>query len=1277
MGINRDSCNVRFHANGPAIPDYLLQKRDEGRCVFLCGAGVSIPAGMPTFVGLAQYVIDKLDPDEDDNIMRDFLPWKVGGDGAKTPLDQLFNSLYQEYGRGEINSIVCERLGLENNANPSRMHQLIRRISADLDRNPQVVTTNFDRLFENGFDAQAKDRVAPNLPVLEHGDSISGITYLHGRIEQPDSYVLGSADFGRAYLAEAWATNFIRQLIKHHTVVLVGYSAEDPPVKYLLQGLSQNGGIDQHNLYAFDRGRHEDIEAKWRDRGVTPIAYQGEDGDHSALWTTFEAWAERADDPRAWRGNIIDLARQGPRSLEAYQRGQVAHVVRTTAGARAFSDADPKITPEWLCVFDVHCRTAKSVRGYGENAETFDPFESYCLDDDPIRLSDNHSNYRQERLHDHLLGWRLGDNSPDNIHNLGAFPTANRMPLPSRLSALSNWISENLDSPLTAWWAFRQWHLHSKLLWFIRYRLRRQTDLSSDARRMWNILVEMQTTGSVEQHDIIWPELMRRVRVEGWSNSVMRDLQNFLSPKFFCNPLVGVNAAKPPFGAWADTNVQEIAYLSVRFPDQYQRDLEISDSDLESIISVAENCLRSACMMLQDLNVSNYMTPTCYPGRETEGEETDRRTSGFFRWFLSLFTRMIECHPGMMRNRVLLWPENDPYFFRKLKLFAYAQKTLFSGEEVVAFLLDLNPKAFWDFQVLREVLFLIQDRWVDFSSGEKETLIEMMLPGLDKELTFKKDEGVLRWNRLRATYVKFLSLNGCELSTTHAARLSELITTLPNWSDAFAAGIVRKNGVNIGYVKVDEASDVLDGLSVTQIADMLDETFGREWGGFIERRPFIGLVKKYPRKALLVLSIKARQGVYLTEFWSQLIGNWPEDVPQRLFYLFVRKLGRLPFGKVRDLEYVIGRWISSKFHEIYTLSPSIAWEMFDHFVASIIADDSEQAKGEVCQVMVAGEVLQRSPLTYEKAMNGPIGLATDGMLQALNALEMGKSAGIPKGFRQRLEQLLATRGKGGDQAVCILARYIGWLYGVDPVWVVKQIVPLFSFDDHFAEPAWSGFLHSGELFPPEIALIVKPSLLQIFPMIDKWKWSSIDIDILVDLLTSMTILRSKVSDGLTIREMRGCLRKMNEGSRNRVIYLLQKIGLEEKNGWVAHVIPFIANVWPLERKFRTSESVSAWVFILSQSGDDFQSLLQVVRKFLVPVSTADGLSRLDMGSDEDDTLVSKFPQEVLCVLDAVMPTSLSSVPYELSQILSRIEKVAPELVRDRRFFRLINLVESQ
>lgn len=45
---------MQFKANGPDIPDALVQAHQEGRVVFFCGAGVAYPAGLPGFKGLVE-----------------------------------------------------------------------------------------------------------------------------------------------------------------------------------------------------------------------------------------------------------------------------------------------------------------------------------------------------------------------------------------------------------------------------------------------------------------------------------------------------------------------------------------------------------------------------------------------------------------------------------------------------------------------------------------------------------------------------------------------------------------------------------------------------------------------------------------------------------------------------------------------------------------------------------------------------------------------------------------------------------------------------------------------------------------------------------------------------------------------------------------------------------------------------------------------------------------------------------------------------------------------
>ena len=48
-----------------------------------------------------------------------------------------------------------------------------------------------------------------------------------------DSYCQSDADFGKAYLLEAWAARFVAALFRDYVVCFVGYSIDDPVLRYM------------------------------------------------------------------------------------------------------------------------------------------------------------------------------------------------------------------------------------------------------------------------------------------------------------------------------------------------------------------------------------------------------------------------------------------------------------------------------------------------------------------------------------------------------------------------------------------------------------------------------------------------------------------------------------------------------------------------------------------------------------------------------------------------------------------------------------------------------------------------------------------------------------------------------------------------------------------------------------------------------------------------------------------------------------------------------------
>jgi hypothetical protein len=89
--------------------------------------------------------------------------------------------------------------------------------------------------------------------------------------------------------------DFIYDAARLFHLVLVGYSASDPPMRYLLNAVAADGTRfdDLKERFTFFGTSERDPVAleDWKARGITPIHYSGQD-DHSALRETLERWAE-------------------------------------------------------------------------------------------------------------------------------------------------------------------------------------------------------------------------------------------------------------------------------------------------------------------------------------------------------------------------------------------------------------------------------------------------------------------------------------------------------------------------------------------------------------------------------------------------------------------------------------------------------------------------------------------------------------------------------------------------------------------------------------------------------------------------------------------------------------------------------------------------------------------------------------------------------------------------------------------------------------------------
>jgi hypothetical protein len=174
----------------------------------------------------------------------------------------------------------------------------------------------------------------------------------------------------------------------------------------------------------------------------------------------------------------------------------------------------------------------------------------------------------------------------------------------------------------------------------------------------------------------------------------------------------------------------------------------------------------------------------------------------------------------------------------------------------------------------------------------------------------------------------------------------------------------------------------------------------------------------------------------------------------------------------------------------------------------------------------------------------------------------------------------------------------------------------------------------------------------MFPRIYDYQWDRDLAEIAAQWISWMAVFALDKDDGVTKRDARNCLRRMNDGTRCEVIHWLGLVGKKNDDGWTEHVIPFINTVWPRERIYKTNASVRAWVSMLVAQGENFPVLFKEVEKFLAPVSgETHWLHRFTKEGGGDDPLTKEYPAEVLSLMSAIVPDSPSDAPVELSKIL--------------------------
>lgn len=365
LGENSRLDGLQFIEGGPKLPFELISSQEEGQVVFLCGAGVSMgpPVWFPDFKKLVEDIYKDLN---EDYMLHPAEREGMDCDPRFLAPDRTLNALFRRLKPQRDRVMEALRKALETNHDGTRFHENLLKLSRGSNGNIRLITTNFDTLFERSWlhfsGQELESHAASGMPNPGAYDW-QGVFHLHGRLADDmiaslteSQLVLTSAEFGDAYLRTGWASRYLYDLLRHTNVVIIGYSLNDPPLRYLIDALdADRDRFDFKSLYAIapvQNGNENDTEAIWIARGTTPLLYnpvnpKNDNSDHVVLRKTIEAWAAYADDPTAWsRAKVRSSFRKSFTDIDEQEWSEINWILGRQDSGRVLEEANP--TSRWL-----------------------------------------------------------------------------------------------------------------------------------------------------------------------------------------------------------------------------------------------------------------------------------------------------------------------------------------------------------------------------------------------------------------------------------------------------------------------------------------------------------------------------------------------------------------------------------------------------------------------------------------------------------------------------------------------------------------------------------------------------------------------------------------------------------------------------------------------------------------------------------------------------------------------------------------------------------------
>lgn len=1268
---------MQFIANGPDIPDSLLQAHEEGRVVFFCGAGISYPAGLPGFKGLVEQIYQQNGTELLDNEREAFERGQFDA-----TLDLLERRLPGQ--RLAVRRALAKALEPKlRRKGATETHAALLRLARSREDTIRLVTTNFDRIFHKAGRLTSQTfqtYAAPMLPIPKNS-RWNGLVYLHGILSEKtddtdlNRLVVTSGDFGLAYLTERWAARFVSELFRNYVVCFVGYSINDPVLRYMMDALAADrmqGEVTQQAwaLGDCESGQEHRKTIEWEAKGVKPILYNVPAGsyDHSALHQTLHAWAETYRDGVQGKESIVvkhALTRPQASTQQDNFVGRMLWALSDQSGkpAKRFADLNPVPPLEWLQAFSDAYFEHHDLSRFG--------VQPHKAVDTKLRFSMIQRPASYDRT------------PPMLLVSAGVTNTRWDKVMPH----LAQWLLRHLDDPeLIIWIAERGGKLHDELALRIEEELERFSSMelkgkiselneirlqapkaipSPLMRTLWRLILSSRVKSSWYNSNLYrWKTRLKR---EGLTTTLRLELRDLLAPKVVLRkPFRWSNSETSSVDA--PTHIKQLVDWELSLTtDHVHSDLcTLADdhwtSSLPLLLDDFQQLLRDALDLKRELggandhsDLSHWDLPSITPHWQNRG----------FRDWVSLIELLrdawlaIRTNDNARATRIAQnWFELPYPTFKRLALFAASQDDCIPPEQWTNWLLADDAWWLWSTDTGREVFRLLVLQGRHLAGAAQDRLEAAILAGPPREM-YRDDLEADRWEELvtRSVWLHLAKLNtsGLVLGASATARLAEISTAYLQWQ--------------LATNERDEFSHWMSGTGDPDYEDSRDVDIApRKRSELVqwltkptsERRTFYDedtwrdVCRSRFFHSLFALGDLAEDRVWPAGRWREALQTWAEEGMLLRSWRYAAPLVQImPDAQLMKIDHAVTWWMEAASKAI-NLHEDILLNMCHRVLALPLEAD------------LGSRIIRNGVETYNpvgSAINHPIGHVTQALINLWFKQNPNDNDLLPAKLKPIFTTVCDVQVDRFRHSRVLLASNLIAFFRVDRPWTEQHLLPLFSWSNPVeAKAVWEGFLWSPRLYQPLLSAFKLSFLDSANHYADLGEHRQ-------QFATFLTYAALDPTTGYTVEELRSALSSLPpEGlaeSAQALYQALEGSSDQRVEYWKNRVRPFWQKIWPKSRDLATPSIAVPLTHLVIAARNEFPEAFAMLLDWLQPIEHPDYTVRLL----HESSLCDRFPVETLKLLNLVI-NDQHWPPQKLSQCLDEIVQASPNLANNSSYQRL-------